>query len=76
MMVTKEKDISVMHKMIHSLEDENNKSVWRGGRNSSAYTDLAFFVCPVSTSLRASGVSEVEPEPHQTKTRGDVIFIG
>lgn len=24
----------------------------------------------VSTSLRACGASEVEPEPHQTETRG------
>ena len=69
-----------MQKMIQSLEDENNKCVCKAGRNSSVYTyltqTLALFIFPVSISLRAPGASEVEPEPHQTKTRGDVIFTG
>lgn len=49
----------------------------RGTSISSAYTVLTLLssslYVSVSTSLRAS---EVEPEPHQTQTRGDVIFIG
>lgn len=53
--------------MILSLEDENT---------GAKETTLASSMHPVSTSLKAPGASEVEPEPYQTKTRDDVIFIG
>lgn len=69
-----------MQKMIQGLEDENNKSVHRGVHRGERKKHLlsltlASSMHPVSTSLRAPGASEVEPEHYQTKTRDDVIFI-
>lgn len=69
-----------MQKMSQDIEKGNRAC--RGERNKHRYIlvclnlTLAFSTSSVCTSLRASGASEVEPELHQTKTRGDVIFIG
>lgn len=62
--------------MIQTLVDENNRNVHRGERKKHLLSlTQASSMHPVSTSLRAPGASEAEPERYQTKTRDDVILI-
>lgn len=59
-------------KRIQSVEE--GKQRCRGTSTSSAYRDLTLASCfCISEDL---GASDVQPEPHRTETRGDVILIG